>query len=66
MLDTRTSELLLLRRDAGLLLAQLDGAATLDELVEDAADGSDADAVRAWLLATLDGLRDAGLLAGDP
>ena len=65
-LNRRTSELVQLRADAGLLLSQLDGSLTVEQLVAEAAQGEDLVRVRRWLLHTLQELEKAALIDYPP
>jgi hypothetical protein len=61
-LDRRTNDLVQLRIDAGLLLSQLDGSLTVEELLAESAQGDDVATVRLWLLDTLHALEQASLI----
>jgi hypothetical protein len=65
-LDRRTNELVQLRADAGLLLSQLDGSLTVEQIVAESAQGGDIATVRQWLLGTLDALDEASLIEYGP
>ena len=65
-LNRRTNELVQLRADAGLLLSQLDGSLTVEQLVAEAAQGDDLVRVRRWLLDTLQELEKAALICYEP